>query len=196
MSSLEFTATLFIDGTHPARGVLSQLAKLRSNVDPIHCKEALANLEAGGIDGELIALCTRHSVAMKAEDDSLWLQLQTGSDTPLERFGKFQDLFECLGVEHYHARLFDSSSGGIQIWEKPEQAVDFSDAKVYLLGQFDEDDEVNEKLEELGAELVDDLDDSTLVIVGVNPDPGLLHSAKIKGIPIITEEKMWDSTFW
>lgn len=188
MSSLHFTATLHVDDTHPLLALLQQSSTLTET----HWRNEWQHLD---LDDDFVAELLSEKISLTVEQDRAWLEIDAGSDVSLDFFIELMSLIEQLEVEQYNARLFDTASGGCQVWDQPELEIEINEARVCLLGEFDPDGEVAESLEKSGAMRVDTLDDCTLAVVGFAADPDMLKDASRRCIPIISEEALHDYLF-
>ena len=171
---------------------LKNLAGLRGAVDEDERSRLVSELQSSGVSESLIAVFIHERMLLAQADESLSLRFEVGSSVPVSFFEALIDYFDQQGVERYHASLFDSSSGGAQVWDKPELDIELWKSRIYLLGEFDPEEELEESLAGEQATLVDTLSECNLVIVGEDPDLELLKQVHELNITVVTEEDIWD----
>ena len=108
MSSLEFTRRLD-SVSEPFAEKVSQIVEFISNRD----SSALAQY---GIQSE--GLPSR--MDLEAVGDQMVLSTSAGSEVALSFFDELVSALESAGATALYARLFDSSSGGVQVWRCPD----------------------------------------------------------------------------
>ena len=196
MSSVEFNLTIYDPDLPAHRQLIDALAPLYSWQTPEQLAEAKAKLQQFGLADDLIALFVKAQGLTKT-DNSVWLTLTSGSSTSFDAYERIIDFLNQVGIDAYHASLFDSASGGRASWRKPEEYVEFEDAKVYFIGEIDEDEResIEENFESLGAVLAESLQQASLVIVCDNPSGEELKYLQEKQLPNISMDEFWDYTF-
>ena len=191
MSSMIFTAKLDVEATHNIRSFYTLFSEFKKADNTGRAKIGEELTKRGFDNGSADALA-RLSVTWVESEKSIDLEIESGSEVSIEFYSKLIDFFDQEGVEKYHARLFDTSSGGVQVWDKPEVVFELDNAKVYLLGDFDDEDDLQENLEGMGSDIIDSVDGCDLVIVGENPDLNLLKNSNLQHAVIIPEDDIWD----
>ena len=137
-------------------------------------------------------------ISIQSRDTRLTLHISAAPSVELSLFEKFVELLESYGVQQYRAKLFDTSSGGGQLWEKPEhlaaEEYDIQGKTILILGDTEEPyDEIVDILEGYEVTIEETLtDDTQLVIVGNDADSDVLNDVKKREIPILTEDDFWD----
>lgn len=192
MSGLYFSASFQVEAAHPVYALLTPLLTLRQAEGRAEHEQLLNQLKQSGVPSALVDLFNDYSADLLADGDCTLLQIDAGSRAALEAFDHLVELLDEAGVEQYHASLFDSSSGGRQVWDKPEKDIEFDEAKVFLMGEFDDEDEVKETLEGMGAEFADSLEACTLVVVGENADAVILARAEKQGLTLLPADEVDD----
>jgi hypothetical protein len=135
-------------------------------------------------------LSIKPSILLK--NGALDIEWECGSSFSLDTLEGLIVSLDSAGIERYHARLFDSSCGGSQVWDKPERDISLFESKIWLIGEFDEDDDVESTIDDQGGEIVESIAECNLGIIGENPDPKQLKQAYEMKLSIISEEEFWD----
>lgn len=195
MSEWSFTAQLNMDPGHPAQAILQALSKGCQPAEAEVWEQLSAKLSGTAVSADFLPQLRSSSVDVQATDTGLALYLDQGSEVSYRFFEDLVCLFEALEIEQYHARLFDSSSGGSQVWDQPPRELEFEDSRIFLLGDFDEEDEVPELVEGLGATLVDRVEGADIVVLGSQADPAIVAEANRLGKLILSEDELGDYAF-
>jgi NAD-dependent DNA ligase len=147
---------------------------------------------------QLLERIVPSDISIKSRDNELTLHISAAPSVELSLFDKFVELLESHGVQQYRAKLFDTTSGGGQLWEKPEhlaaEEYDIQGKTILILGDTEEPyDEIVDILEGYEVTMDETLtDDTQLVIVGNDADSDVLSDVKNRAIPILTEDDFWD----
>lgn len=135
------------------------------------------------------------SIEVIREREAVKIYLPVGNEISYKQFEKFINILEIVGAK-YKARLFDSSSGGIAVWDNlNDEAIEFEGKNVLILGSTEESsiEELIEQLVNLDVNVQEELMDSTqLVIVANNPNAKMLDNVNKRNIQVITERKAWE----
>lgn len=191
MSSMMFSAKLEVDVSHKVRAFYKAFSEFK-NTDKHNGGKVFEELKAHGLDNDFADLLARQSITWTESEKKIDMEMESSSEVNIEFYDKLIEFFDREGVEKYHARLFDTSSGGVQVWDKPEMDLDLNKAKVYLLGDFDDEDDLQENLEGMGSNITNSIDECDLVVVGENADINLFKKANVRCPAIILENDIWD----
>ncbi|RLU02085.1 MAG: hypothetical protein D9N11_11015 [Ketobacter sp.] len=184
MSSLEFTCHI--------ESVSDSLAvSIKAMVDAVSKRDAAA-LAQYGITTEGIP----KNITLEIDSDEMVLSTSSGSEVELSFFDELVDALESAGATEYHARLFDSSSGGVLVWRLPHDAgdeIELDGADFLFLGDMEEErQEMLELAEDLGTVHDDFSEQVNLVVLGSNVDPEQLSRIAKSKIQTITEDQFWE----
>jgi NAD-dependent DNA ligase len=147
---------------------------------------------------QLLERIAPSDISIQSRDTRLTLHISAAPSIELSLFDQFVELLESHGVQQYRAKLFDTSSGGGQLWEKPEylaaEEFNIQGKTILILGDTEEPyDEIVDILEGYEVTIEETLtDDTQLVIVGNDADSDVLNDVKEREIPILTEDDFWD----
>ena len=193
MSSLEFDYQATLPESVELKTIAACLCAY-ANGD-LNAKNQLASIN---ITIPLLSRITPSDLSIESSDNELTLHISAAPSIELSLFDQFVELLESHGVQQYRAKLFDTSSGGGQLWEKPEylaaEEFDIQGKTILILGDTEEPyDEIVDILEGYEVTIEETLtDDTQLVIVGNDADSDVLNDVKKREIPILTEDDFWD----
>jgi len=184
MSSLEFTCR-FDSASEPF------IVKVRQIVESISNRDSMA-LAQYGIQPE--GLPSR--MDLEAAGDQMVLSTSAGSEVALSFFDELVSALESAGATALYARLFDSASGGVQVWRCPDNEdddIDLDGADILFLGDMEEDiDEMKELAQEMGVVHDEWHEQISLVVLGQNIAPAEMSKILKTGVRTITEDQFWD----
>lgn len=184
MSSLEFTCRLE-SVSEPFAAKVSQI------VESISKRNATA-LAQYGIQSEGLP----NRMDLEAAGDQIILSTSTGSEVPLTFFDELVSALESDGATALYARLFDSSSGGVQVWRIPDNEDDDFDlegAEILFLGDMEEGvEEMKELADELGVVHDEWNEQVSLVVMGQNIESVEMSKILKAGVHTITEDQFWE----
>ncbi|MGD8594473.1 MAG: hypothetical protein PVF82_16705 [Gammaproteobacteria bacterium] len=193
MSSLEFDYQATLPESVELKTIAACLCTY-ANGD-LNAKNQLASIN---ITIPLLSRITPSDLSIESSDNELTLHISAAPSIELSLFDQFVELLESHGVQQYRAKLFDTSSGGGQLWEKPEylaaEEFDIQGKTILILGDTEEPyDEIVDILEGYEVTIEETLtDDTQLVIVGSDADSDVLNEVKKRAISILNENDFWD----
>lgn len=132
--------------------------------------------------------------SLSKSDAELSLNFEAPPSFDIDFFDDIICALEKIPDIHFKARLFDSSSGGAQIWRKPEQPpMDLEGKRLVFAGEMESDlDEMLEFAEDV-AIVQESLDgDTEVLVVGSNVDASILKKAADNNITVYSEEDFLD----
>jgi|GEM_PF-2211348 hypothetical protein len=133
---------------------------------------------------------------LEAAGDQMVLSTSAGSEVALSFFDELVSALESAGATALYARLFDSSSGGVQVWRYPDNEdddIDLDGADILFLGDMEEDiDEMKELAQEMGVVHDEWHEQISLVVLGQNIAPAEMSKILKTGVRTITEDQFWD----
>ncbi len=111
-------------------------------------------------------------------------------------FGVFEKVASILddttGVE-YKARLFDSSSGGVQLWSNLEDDIDLNEKRIIFLGFDDEELDEMKDLVEDDAQVFSVLDKGIdVAVLGSAVSESEMGFLSENSIECISEQEFWE----
>lgn len=184
MSSLEFTCHI--------ESVSDSLAvTIQAMVDAVSKQDTKALSEYG-----IVSEGIPKTITLEVGSDQVVLSTSSGSEVALSFFDELMDALKTAGATEFHARLFDSSSGGVLVWRLPHDAgdeIELDGADFLFLGDMEEElQEMLELAEDLGI-VHDDLSEQVnLVVLGSNVDPEQMSKILKANIQTITEDQFWE----
>ena len=133
---------------------------------------------------------------LEAAGDQMVLSTSAGSEVALSFFDELVSALESAGATALYARLFDSSSGGVQVWRFPDNEdddIDLDGADILFRGDMEEDiDEMKELAQEMGVVHDEWHEQISLVVLGQNIAPAEMSKILKTGVRTITEDQFWD----
>ena len=142
-----------------------------------------------GFDAVLLPAVT---LDLGASDGAVTLTGELSGAVPLAFFEMLVDYIDTLSDGQFHARLFDSSSGGVVSWGL-DDLPDIEGKVITFIGDFQEElDELIELANSLGRYQAELSHLTEILVIGDDPDAGIVEKANTLKTPCITEEDFWD----
>lgn len=184
MSSLEFTCHI--------ESVSDSLAvTIQAMVDAVSKQDTKALAEYG-----IVSESIPKTITLEVGSDQVVLSTSSGSEVALSFFDELVDALKAAGATEFHARLFDSSSGGVLVWRLPHDAgdeIELDGADFLFLGDMEEDlQEMMELAEGLGTVHAEMNEQVNLVVLGSNVESEQLSRMVKFNIKTITEAQFWE----
>jgi NAD-dependent DNA ligase len=132
------------------------------------------------------------TISAELKQNGLSFSFETDSNVGYADLNALVQSFDQIGIEQYRVSMFDSASGGKELWVKPEEDISLYESKVLLLGEFDEEDEIEPTIEDQGGEVVATLNDCTLIVLSDSATKEELKRAQAGNVPMIQESEFWD----
>ena len=136
------------------------------------------------------------TITLEVGSDQVVLSTSSGSEVALSFFDELVDALKAAGATEFHARLFDSSSGGVLVWRLPHDAgdeIELDGADFLFLGDMEEDlQEMMELAEGLGTVHAEMNEQVNLVVLGSNVESEQLSRMVKFNIKTITEAQFWE----
>ena len=160
-------------------------------VDAISKRDAKALSEYG-----IVSVGLPKTITLEVDSDQVVLSTSSGSEVELSFFDELVDALTAAGATKFHARLFDSSSGGVLVWRLPRDEgdeIELDGADFLFLGDMEKElQEMVELAEGLGT-VHDELNEQVnLVVMGSNVESEQLDRIVKSNIKTITEDQFWE----
>lgn len=184
MSEWSFNANIRAEAGSVVQDLEALIILLRSPQ-----KNAQAITDCLGFDADLLPAVV---LDLDASDGAVTLTGGVSGAVPLGFFEKLVDYIDTLSDGQFHARLFDSGSGGVESWGL-DDLPDIEGKAITFVGDFQEElDELIELANSLGRYEAEVSSATEILVLGEDPDASSLEKANTLKIPCITEEDFWD----
>lgn len=193
MSGLYFTASIDIGESQEVREFINLLLNAKQESGDGLQEQRLSDLHNKYSSDSKIGLAELSQLHIESKVEGVLDILSEYSDLTIDFFENFVELLNHFDGISYKARLFDSSSGGIAVWQVPEEdELDFEQLLVCMLG-VNAEEGLHEALEDVGAVLKSEFDSKAkLIIYSDDVDIKLLPSINNLDIKLVHQDEFWD----
>jgi hypothetical protein len=193
MSGLYFTAAIEVTESLLAKEYICLLLKVKHEADYELLEQKLSNFYSKYLLSPVLEASELVQLQIESKSEGVFEILSEYPDLSIDFFVNFVALLNQFDGISYKARLFDSSSGGIAIWQVPEEdELDFEMLLVCMLG-VDEEEGLHETLEDAGAVLKSEFhSEAKLIIYSDEIDIEALSSTVNLGAKLVHQDDFWD----